>query len=151
WIPDGWYWHRWLGMLLHDALTATALLRTAIAVADDGLADGLARSRDLIALAPVLMTDDAAGEAARRIAGLTGIPARPGCYLRGLAARLTRDAVLDWRTASYVQARLARARDYGRLALNNVADLFADLSRLSPDLVRGWYCTHLKQWRAGAG
>jgi hypothetical protein len=151
WMPAPWQWQRWLGMVLHDALTATALMRAALAVADHGMADGLALVRAQVATAPVLMTDDAAGAAARRVPGLTGIPARPGCYLRELDTRLAPDVTLDWPTVSYFRARLVRARDYGLMAVNAAALIFQDLSHVSPAVVRDWTCPHLAQWRAAAG
>jgi hypothetical protein len=150
WIPGSWHWSRWLGAMMHDALAATALVRVAVAVADHGLADGLARCREQIATAPILLADDRARSAAKRVPGLLGIPARPGCYLRDLHRRLTPDAVLDWSTSSYVTQRLANARAYGLVVQHQAQALLrAALSRDEP--IGVWDCGHLSQWRAAAG
>jgi hypothetical protein len=149
WVPSGWQMRTWLGWALHDALAATALVRVAVAVAEDGPADGLARCRDLIALAPTLLGDDAAARANRRVPGLFGIPARPGCYLRQINERLGESAEIDPSTVAFVRQRLARAADYARVVLDAVPDL------LYPELIRSaaasWRCTHLERWRAVAG
>jgi len=137
---------------MHDALAATVLLRAAVAVADHGLADGLARCREQIAAAPVLMSSEAAGQAARRVPGLLGIPARPGCYVRQLHDRLRRDGPIDWSTTGFVRQRLARAREYGLVVHRAVEDYLPTvLACGAGEDARHWDCGHLVQWRAVAG
>jgi hypothetical protein len=149
WIPGGRQMRTWLSWALHDALAATALLRVAVAVAEDGPAEGLARCRDLIATAPTLLDDDVAARANRRVPGLLGIPARPGCYLRQINERLSGGAAIDLSTVAFVRQRLARAEDYARVMLDVLPDL------LYPGHVRTaaatWRCGHLRQWRGVAG
>ncbi len=152
WIPTAWQWSFWLNRTMHDALAATVLLRTAVAVADHGLVDGLARCREQIAAAPMLISSDGAGAAARRVPGLLGLPARPGCYLRDLDHRLTRDTPMDWPTSSYVTQRLAHARTYGLVVRQATAEVLWAARRAAPgESLRDWDCGHLREWRAVAG
>ncbi|TMR87844.1 hypothetical protein EJK15_69555, partial [Nonomuraea basaltis] len=126
---------------MDDALAATVLLRTAIAVTDHGVGDGLARCADQLRLAAALMAPHEAGQAARRIPGLTGLPARPGCYVRDLAAKL------DSASEPYVRQRLARASDYAGVVMEAVTDLILEVH----DQLRGWSSAGVRQWRATAG
>jgi len=151
WLPDGRQMRTWLSRAMHDALAATALLRVAIAVAEDGPADGLARCRGLLGTASMLLSDDAARRANRRVPGLLGIPARPGCYLRQIDERLRDhgDAGIDLSTVAFVRQRLARAGDYARVVLDAVPELlYLDHVRAAATT---WRCEHLRQWRGVAG
>jgi hypothetical protein len=141
----------WLSQVMHDALAATALLRIAIAVAEDGPAGGLTRCRDVIASGSMLLADDAAVRANRRVPGLLGIPARPGCYLRQIDERLGDGdgAAIDLSTVAFVRQRLARAGDYARVVLDAVADLlYLEHVRAA---AASWQCSHLLAWRRVAG
>jgi hypothetical protein len=149
WMPNAGQMRAWLSWVLDDALAATALLRVALAVAEDGPAAGLTRCRDLIALAPTLLADGPAGRANRRVPGLIGIPARPGCYLRQIEQRLRDDAAIDPSTVAFVRQRLARAGDYARVVLDAVPDLMYH-ARVR-DAAAVWRCDHLVQWRGVAG
>ncbi|MCF6476284.1 hypothetical protein FAF44_49285, partial [Nonomuraea sp. MG754425] len=82
WQPEPWQWTRFMTRTAADALAATTLARTAINVADHGVTEGMARSAAQLTAATTLMHQHEAGEAARRVPGLTGLPARPGCYVR---------------------------------------------------------------------
>ena len=66
WRPPDHYWRNRLDGLVLDALAATALLRTAVAVADLGLEEGLARSAALLRAAETLLPAPAAAQAAPR-------------------------------------------------------------------------------------
>jgi hypothetical protein len=149
WIPGATQMRAWLSWVLHDALAATALLRVAVAVAEDGPADGLARCRDLIATAPMLLGDAAAARANRRVPGLFGIPALPGCYLRQIHERLDGAAAIDPSTVAFVRQRLARIADYARVVLDAVPDLLYQVHVRSA--ANAWRCEHLRRWRGVAG
>jgi hypothetical protein len=152
WTPWSWHWVRWLKAALHDALAATALLRTALSVAELGPADGLAAQRELIAAGPRLLSKQAARAATRRVPGLTGLPARPGVYLRQLDEHLTANAPSAANDA-YVRERLARAHDYGLVARDAVLRLVDALGRtgLVDNVVADFSCDHLRAWRAIVG
>ncbi|MEW9552209.1 hypothetical protein [Nonomuraea sp. NPDC050783] len=141
WRPPTWYHTRLMTRAMHNAMAATVLLRTAVAVADHGVTEGLARCAGPIRAAAALMDDGEAGEAARRVPGLTGLPARPGCYVRNLAARL------DAPPEQYVRQRLARASEYARVVLEAISDMVYDVA----DDLRDWSPAELRDWRAAAG
>lgn len=156
WVSDRWFWLGCLNRVLQDALAATVLMRTAVAVSDHGVADGVARSSALIALAAALLDDDAARDAARRVPGLPGLPARPGCYVRNLDAWQRRGTPLDDKAVAYVTQRLVRARDYGTVVSDAVAELVSDMMDVSLEpphrgALRDWADRSLEDWRAVAG
>ncbi|MBT2229034.1 hypothetical protein [Nonomuraea sp. NEAU-A123] len=137
WTP---HWAHMLHRALDNALAATVLLRTAVAVAEHGVADGLARFRDQLVAAAARLDDQAAGRASRRVPGQCGLPARPGCYVRDLARRADPPE-------PYVRQRLARAREYGLVVLDAVPELLeAGSDRLGP-----WASTDLRRWREVVG
>ncbi|MEU8123711.1 hypothetical protein AB0C21_33800 [Spirillospora sp. NPDC049024] len=150
WIPDKWYWHERLAHLLQDALGATALLRTAAAVADHGLEDGLERSAPVLRAAAALTTDGAAGQAARRVPGLTGLPVRPAAYVRDLVRKLDVDGPKDTRFAGYVRPRLACARDFALVVSDDLGRLMRQLVGARDDVLREW-SPDLRSWREAAG
>ncbi|MFD1535769.1 hypothetical protein [Nonomuraea guangzhouensis] len=140
WTPQPWHWAHMMHRVLDNALAATVLLRTAVAVAEHGVPDGLARCRDQLVAAAARLDDKAAGRAARRVPGLCGLPARPGCYVRDLARRADPPE-------QYVRQRLARAREFGLVVLEAVPELLAaGGGRLGP-----WACTDLRKWREAVG
>lgn len=140
WTPQPWDWAHMMHRALDNALAATVLLRTAIAVAEHGVTDGLARCRDQLVAAAARLDDQAAGRASRRVPGLCGLPARPGCYVRDLARRADPPE-------QYVRQRLARAREYGLVVLDAIPELLeAGSGRLGP-----WACTDLRKWREVVG
>ncbi len=152
WTPTVWHWQFWLQRAMHDAWAATVLVRAAMAVAEHGLADGLAQVRSQLATAPALMSDEETTEASVAGPELADVPARPGVYVRELDDRLRSGVPIDPDTDSFVQQRLARARDYGVVVLDAVGDL---LSAFGASDVYGLgevcTCEHLRQWRDAAG
>lgn len=138
WKAESWHWWWWLRRALADALAATALLRTAVAVADHGVEEGLARCRASLEAAAAMLNDDEAGLAARRVPGLAGLPARPGCYARDL---------LRPRGESFALQRVARARDYGLVVLEAVTSFLETV----PAWLGAWDGSALADWRAAAG
>ncbi|MFG1948209.1 hypothetical protein [Nonomuraea sp. NPDC048826] len=140
WVPDTGQRSRIMLRAVADALAATVLARTAIAVSDHGVRDGLARAAGELAAAAQLMDAHEAGEAARRVPGLVGLPARPGCYVRDLTRR--RDFPED-----YVRQRVSRARDYGVMLLDRLHDLLEDPVPEADD----GFVTGFRRWRAAVG
>ncbi|WUI02698.1 hypothetical protein OHR68_13110 [Spirillospora sp. NBC_00431] len=151
WKPPQWYWHDRLGRVLNDALGATALLRTAVAVSDHGLRAGLERSAAVIRAAEAQVPDMVAAHSARRVPGLTGLPARPAAYVRDLARRLSRDTPDEAKLAGYVRPRLAGARAFALLIVEDVGRLVEDLGHSHTDELREWGSGDLREWREGAG
>jgi hypothetical protein len=152
WTPGVWHWQFWMRRAMHDALAATVLLRAAIAVAEHGLADGLARVRSQLATAEILISETDAAQASDAVPELIRVPARPGAYVRDLDDRLRPGQQIGRGTESFVRERLARARDYGVVVLEAVRDLLyafgeADVYGLGDVCT----CEHLRQWREVAG
>jgi hypothetical protein len=152
WRPPDHYWRGRLDRLVADALAATALLRAAAAVADHGLVDGLTRSAGLLAAAEAMLPASIADAAARKVPGLTGLPSRPGVYVRDIGRRLAAGGPRDHRFAGFVQPRLACARDF---ALVIMEDLEALLERghtnVAEWVLRQWASSNLRAWRKDAG
>lgn len=138
--PGSWYWTWCLDRALHNALSATALMRAAIAVADHGVREGLARSHAELTAVAALLDDGQATWAARKVEGLSGLPARPGCYVRDLLKAAGKHD-------SYAMGRLARARDYGTVVMEAVTHFLFTV----PDWLSAWEGAGLKEWRAVAG
>ncbi|WP_157406274.1 hypothetical protein [Actinomadura chibensis] len=151
WVPDEAYVRVRLDRLLQDALGATALLRTAVAVADHGPHDGLARSADLLAAASALVDEQAAGLARRRVPGLTGLPSRPAPYLRDLHRRVSGGGARDAKLAAYVQPRLASARDLALLIVADAAEAIGLAVSVRTGAPRRWAAADLRSWRGVAG
>lgn len=152
WTPPDHYWHGRLHGLVMDALAATAMLRTAVAVADHGLMEGLARSADLLRAAEALLPAPAAAAAARKVPGLTGLPSRPGAYVRDIHRRLCGDSPRDHRFAGFVKPRLACARDFALVIMQNAGTLLVDEYLNVPDqLLRDWAGINLRSWRRSVG
>jgi hypothetical protein len=151
WTPPDGYWASRLTGLVQDALAATALLRTVVAVADHGLEEGLARSAALLGAAEALLSESAASAAARKVPGLTGLPARPGAYVRDIRRRLSRDRPRDHRFASFVRPRLACARDFALVIIRNVGELLLDPWNIPDEVLQSWAASDLRTWRGNAG
>ncbi|MFC5826312.1 hypothetical protein, partial [Nonomuraea insulae] len=141
WFPAQWQWTVFMSRTMADALAATVLLRTAVAVADHGAEEGVARCAAQLAAAAALIRPEEAGLAARRVPGLAGLPARPGCYVRDLAAR--RKGV----PAQYVYQRLARAAEYAKVVMEAVTDRLGD----ADEQLRGWSPAAMREWRGTVG
>ncbi|TMR41257.1 hypothetical protein [Actinomadura geliboluensis] len=158
WVPTEPYWRDRLDRLLQDALGATALLRTAVAVADHGLGAGLDRSLPLLRAAAGRVDDAVAAHSARRVPGLTGLPARPAAHVRDLARRVGKDGPRDAKFSAYVRPRLSHARDYALLVVEDARALLDDVCGIDPDaplvpegVVRVWAGSGLARWRQDAG
>ncbi|QKW37092.1 hypothetical protein HUT06_26345 [Actinomadura sp. NAK00032] len=158
WVPSEPYWHDRLDRLLQDALGATALLRAAAAVADHGLGAGLDRSLPLLRAAAGRVADTVAAHSARRVPGLTGLPARPAAHVRDLVRRLDKDKPRDAKFGAYVRPRLSHARDYALLVvedaealLNDVCGLGDDAPAVQKQVLRAWADSGLARWREDAG
>ncbi|MFB9840302.1 hypothetical protein, partial [Actinoallomurus acaciae] len=150
WIPPDAYWSHVLARLLQDALATTALLRTAVAVADHGLEDGLARSAAFIRAADA-DTGRVAPRSTRPVPGLTGLPAHPIAYVCDIHRRLNNGTPHDAKFAAYIRPRLACARDFAQVVIRSIAaELYAYPG--APLYVRqSWARSDLRNWRAGAG
>ncbi|WP_346101800.1 hypothetical protein [Nonomuraea maheshkhaliensis] len=141
WFPEPWERAALMRRVLADALAATVLVRTAVAVADHGVREGIARCADQLVAAAALMKPDEAGRAARRVPGLAGLPARPGCYVRDLAAKRH-----DPREP-YVRQRLARATEYAEVVIEAVTDRVLE----ARPQAGAWAGAGMREWRAVAG
>jgi hypothetical protein len=150
WTPPGFYWQGLLRALVQDALAATALLRTAVAVADHGLAEGLDRSAALLGAAEAQLSAWAAA-ATRQVPGLTGLPPQPGAYVRQIRHRMSRDRPRDHRFESFVRPRLACARDYALVIIESAEALLDDSPDMPGEALRSWASSDLRSWRQGAG
>ncbi|MFG2088459.1 hypothetical protein [Spirillospora sp. NPDC048824] len=151
WKPDERYWSDRLQVIVQDALGATALLRTATAVADHGLQDGLDRSAALIGAAAAQVNDMTAAQSARRVPGLTGIPARPAAHVRDIHRRLSGGAPRDARFAAHLRPRLTSARDYALVIIEDVERLLDEMRGVRDEMLREWGATGLRDWREAVG
>ncbi|GAA3726817.1 hypothetical protein GCM10022225_05010 [Plantactinospora mayteni] len=155
WRPSAGYWLTRADRVLRDALAATVLARLAATAVDRGLDAALAKHRHEIEAAVDGWPRPEASLSARRTAGLTGLPARPGSYLRDILARSRPGEPLDSRAASYLRQRLARARDYGRMVLDaaeKLVDSFFPEDSLSlREQLAGWAGRPLSDWRDRVG
>ncbi|MFD0475783.1 hypothetical protein ACFQ0B_51875 [Nonomuraea thailandensis] len=124
-----------------DALAATALARTAVNVGDHGVVQGMNRSTAVLTAAARAMRSEEARDAARRVPGLAGLPARPGCFVRDLAAQLGNPS------EPYVRQRLARAAEYAELVLDVVTDRILEYR----DQLGEWSVANLRDWRDSVG
>lgn len=150
WLPSHYYWRGVLDRLLQDALAATALLRTAVAVSDHGLHEGLARSTDLIEAAAAELPSGF-GWAAKRVPGLTGLPARPGSYVRDIYHKLREDGPKGHKFEAYVTQRLARARDYALVVIKAVDEWLEGSNGVPDDVLADWARSGLQSWRERVG
>ncbi|MFG1709598.1 hypothetical protein ACFLIM_41085 [Nonomuraea sp. M3C6] len=141
WFPKPWHWTLLMNRAMRNAMAATVLLRTAVAVADHGVRGGIERCADQLVAAAALMEPHEAGSAARRVPGLAGLPARPGCYVRDLAARRAAPS------EPYVRQRLARAAEYAQVVMDAVTDLILE----GDEQLSGWSEGGLPEWRAAVG
>ena len=155
WMPPSIYWHGRLSELVQDAVAATALLRTAVAVADHGLAEGLARCDAVLRAAEALLPDTVAARAARKVPGLTGLPARPGAYVRDIRRRMSANRPRDHKFAGFVRPRLACGRDFALVILRSAEALLAEWGDTPDEVLRAWAAADaradLRHWRRDAG
>ncbi|WP_433149490.1 hypothetical protein ACQPZ8_11025 [Actinomadura nitritigenes] len=146
WIPPDGYWRDQLVRAFEDAIAATALLRTAVAVADHGYEEGLARSAPL--LAAVVEECPAWADGRRRDGGL---PSRPTVHAGEIHRRLSAGGPVDARLIGFVKPRLTRAREFALLVIETVETVMERMIGHRADVLRDWGATGLGAWRAAAG
>ncbi|MGI5244211.1 hypothetical protein [Dactylosporangium sp. CA-139066] len=148
WRIPQWYTNARATAALHDCLAATVLARLAASVADHGVAEALRRHRHEIAAAAELADPQDLSLAARKVPGLTGLPARPAVILRDLQRRLTAPE-------AFVVNAIANARAYGMLALSNATTLLWGLVGETDERARQaaaqWAAGSLAKWRKAVG
>ncbi|MCO1574150.1 hypothetical protein M8C13_00060 [Crossiella sp. SN42] len=155
WQPPRW-WATWeLSRLARDAIAATALLRFARTVSDEGLALAAEKHRDELLAADACLTEEARSSAARRRQGAYSHPARPGCYLHYVVQALEPGRAISDRTENAVRTRIAMARNYGVVVFDAVARQLSvfetEYLRHCWDTCRQWQVKDLRRWRAAAG
>ncbi|HEU5028630.1 MAG TPA: hypothetical protein VFV01_27225 [Spirillospora sp.] len=146
WTPPDGYWREQLARMFEDAIAATALLRTAIAVADHGYEEGLARSAPLIEAVVVQCPAWAGG---RRRDG--GLPARPTVHVGEIHRRLSAGKPVDARLIGFVKPRLTRAREFALLVIETVETVMDRMVAHRGDVLRDWGASGLGAWRDAAG
>ncbi|MFD8492724.1 hypothetical protein [Amycolatopsis sp. NPDC059657] len=155
WLPPKWWRAHEIGRLLHDAIAATALLRFAKTLYDEGLAAATEKHRGELLAAEACLTEEERAKAARRVDGGYGHPARPGCYVHQVVQVLSPKRTITAKTETYVKTRTAMARNYGVVVLDAVSVLLAEHPD-EPlhncwDTCRPWREQQLPKWRAAAG
>jgi len=151
WTPPDYYWQRRLDGIVQDAFAATALLRTAVAVGDYGLHQGLERSADLLRVAEALLPAPAAAAAARKVTGLTGLPTRPGVYVRDIHRRLSSASPRDHRFEGFVRPRFACARDFALVIMREVGDLLDQPRDPGSEVLQRWAASDMRSRRQDFG
>ncbi|MFI0449601.1 hypothetical protein [Actinomadura sp. 6N118] len=147
WAPTHHYWYLVLNRLLNDAFAATALLRTASAVGDHGMAEGLARSRTILDAAASSFADEQL-----ETRKSTGLPPRPVRYVRDIQRELLKQPPRsDDRLAQYAKQRLARARDYAEVTSEAIRDVLDRELPVPDDVLAKWVTFDLGTWREKAG
>ncbi|MGC7096350.1 hypothetical protein ACPZ19_16870 [Amycolatopsis lurida] len=155
WQPPPQWTARELTWLTRDAIAATALLRFARTMSDEGLASAAEKHRDELVAADGCLTDAERTAATRRPEGAYSHPARPGRYVHDLLQPLRPGRTITAKTETYVKERVAMARNYGVVVFDAVAELIRNLDERPLhncwDTCRPWQSTHLRKWRAAAG
>ncbi|HEX6354792.1 hypothetical protein [Actinophytocola sp.] len=155
WRPPRWWAAAELKFLVHDAIAATALLRFARTMSDEGLEAAARKHQSELAAADACLTDGERRAASRHGEGAYSHPARPGRYVHDLAQKLRPDRTITKKTENYVRQRVAMARNYGVVVLDAVADLLVETDEQPLqncwDTCKPWHADALRQWRAAAG
>ncbi|MGW6930446.1 hypothetical protein ACWGE0_10310 [Lentzea sp. NPDC054927] len=155
WRPPNWWAAAELRRLMHDAIAATALLRFARTLSDEGLAVAAQKHRDELVAANACLTKDERSRAARRVEGGYSHPARPGSYVHQLVEVLSPDRRLTAKAEAHVKTRAAMARNYGVVVFDTVTELLADLDDQPLhncwDTCKPWQAPELHEWRALSG
>lgn len=156
WQPPLWWTARELTWLLDDAIAATALLRFARTMFDEGLAVAAEKHRDELVAADACLTDDERTAATRRPSGGYSHPARPGRYVHDLIQPLRPWREITAKTETYVKERVGMARNYGVVVFNAVTELVDEFIEQQPlhncwDTCKPWQAAQLRRWRAAAG
>jgi hypothetical protein len=155
WRPSAGYWLTRATRVMRDALAATVLARLAVAVVDHPVDEALARHWPELEAAAGELPKHEASRSARNVAGFTGLPARPGSYLRDIRDRVRPGEQFDARQSVYVTQRLAHARDYGAVALLAAGGLieqaaYEDAASVRDSLAE-WAGGTLSVWRGRVG
>lgn len=151
WTPPHHYWRQRLDGIIQDAFAATALLRTAVAVGEHGLNEGLERSADLLRVAESLLPAPAAAAAARKVTGLTGLPTRPGAYVRDIHRRLASAGPRDHRFEGFMRPRLACGRDFALVIMREVDNLLDDPQGPGSEVLKPWAASDMRSRRKDFG
>ncbi|MEV6237861.1 hypothetical protein [Lentzea sp. NPDC051838] len=153
WRPDNWWTAKELERLLNDAIAATALLRFARTLSDEGLAVAADKHRHELAAADLLTEEDRTG-AARRQEGAYSHPARPGNYVHYLAATLSPERTIKKKAETQVRSRAAMARNYGVVVFDAIREILSDLDvplENCWDVCKPWNVPQLQKWREATG
>jgi hypothetical protein len=155
WQPPQYWTAKELGRLLHDAIAATALLRFARTMSDEGLATAAEKHRDELVAANACLTKAERSAAARRSEGAYSHPARPGRYVHDLLQPLRPDRGITRNTETYVKERVGMARNYGVVVLDAITELL-EREGGQPlhncwDTCKPWQATRLHEWRTATG
>jgi hypothetical protein len=155
WQPPQWWAAGELSRLLHDAIAATALLRFARTMSDEGLTVAARKHHAELVAADACLTDAERTAATRRNENAYSHPARPGRYVHDLLKPLRPDRTITEKTATYVKERVAMARNYGVVVLDAVTAFVEDVDERPLhncwDTCKPWQVAQLRQWRAAAG
>lgn len=155
WRPPVWWTAAELGRLVQDAIAATALLRFARTVSDEGLEIAAAKHRAELTAADACLTKNERAAAARRKEGGYNHPARPGCHVHQVLQVLSPERTITQKTKTYVQTRLSMARNYGVVVFEAVTSLVTELDdgqlHESWDASIPWNVPQLRMWRSANG
>ncbi len=155
WRPPIWWAADELRRLMHDAIAATALLRFARTLSDEGLQAAAEKHRDELTAADACLSGNARTSAARRAEGGYSHPARPGCYVHQLVQALTPERLAGSKTQNYVEIRAAMARNYGVVVFDTVIEVLRNLDdqplHEDWDTCEPWQADNLHKWRAAVG
>lgn len=155
WRPPPWWTAEELSYLLKDAIAATALLRFARTMSDEGLAVAARKHREELVAADACLTKKERSAATRRREGAYSHPARPGRYVHDLLQPLRPGRTFTKKTETYVKERVAMARNYGVVVLDAVTALVRGMDEQPLqncwDTCKPWQAADLRQWRAAAG
>ncbi|QOW36048.1 hypothetical protein [Nocardia seriolae] len=144
------FWRYTVERRIEDALAATVLLKTAIAVHECGIDAGLARVREEITVVSTLSDDGELERACRLVAKQSPLPARPACRLRDIDLWLRQHRPRNAAFEKLVRVRISTALAYATVVYEACERTFgSELSwRQCPD---GWDSDALRAWRKVAG
>ncbi|ANZ35859.1 hypothetical protein BBK82_06940 [Lentzea guizhouensis] len=151
WQPPYWWTSQELRRLLHDAIAATALLRFARTLSDEGLAVAAERHRAELVSADACLSEEARSAASRRPEGGYSHPARPGVHVHRLVRALDRAGTA--KAEARITEMAAMARNYGTVVFDAVDAALGNLDEplRDQDTRRPWRSPHLTRWRAEVG
>ncbi|ONI83201.1 hypothetical protein ALI144C_17040 [Actinosynnema sp. ALI-1.44] len=154
WRPPQWWTAHELSRLLDDAIAATALLRFARTMYDEGLEIAAEKHRNELVAADACMSNKQRTAARRRHDGDYSHPARPGCLVNDVLQPLRPGRTFTSKTEVRVKELVGIARNYGVVVLNAVSKLIETMDEPLHncwDTCKPWQADHLRQWRAAAG